>query len=373
MRNRPTTRRFAAALLLWLGLAVQAHIDAPRISLTQLFMAADLVAIARVDSVEMRSFAEAGEEGKEMRYEVVTASVSDQYKGEFGQQIEFFQYAHGHAFYRAGDRAVLFLQALGPEHQLSAIGRIGDIHYVSHQVRSTEHRLTESEMADYRWVLQSYADLAASKEPDTGLETVSGILLRMLQSDSPALMESALLDWSAAGPGIAFGDADIAGLERVVRDTTKPVGLRLALLRELNRRGRSDGTVWVWLLANESDDNLSIVLAALQNYENIQLREPLLAMLDGSSPQVTEGAARALGHPVYLGAEQPLHRLLLSDDQRLSYAAVQGLAGIDSPRSRAMLAEAAERHPNPRVRRMISARLKQALTAVAGSNLGHRP
>ena len=123
------------------------------------------------------------------------------------------------------------------------------------------------------------------------------------------------------------------------------------------RREQADEATWTWLLANESDDNLSVMLAALASYKNKQLREPLVAMLGHPSAHLVEGAARALGHPVYTGAEPSLQLLLASDNQRLNYAAAHGLSGINSPRARTILAEAAERHPNDKVRRMISARL----------------
>jgi hypothetical protein len=152
-------------------------------------------------------------------------------------------------------------------------------------------------------------------------------------------------------------DAQIDGMAGIVRDPTKPIGLRLALLREMSRRQLADETAWAWLLANESDENLSFVLAALAGYENKSLQEPLIAMLGHPSTGLAEGAARALRHPAYMGAETSLQPLLAGDNQRLNYAAAQGLMGINSPRARTILADAAARHHNDKVRRMISARL----------------
>ena len=56
-------RHFAALLgvALWLVWGTQesfAHMDAVRVSLSQLFLSADLVTMARIDSVEKRSFSE---------------------------------------------------------------------------------------------------------------------------------------------------------------------------------------------------------------------------------------------------------------------------------------------------------------------------
>jgi len=78
-------------------------------------------------------------------------------------------------------------------------------------------------------------------------------------------------------------------------------------------------------------------------------------LLDHPSGSLTEGAARALGHPAYAGAEPSLKPLLNSDNQRLNYAAVSALLGINSLEARALLQDAAANHPNAKVRRMISA------------------
>ncbi len=349
-------RRFVvlvgATLLLCVG--ARAHVDAPKTSLPQLFMTADFAAIGQIASVQMRSF---GDGEQTTRYEVVTAMVASHYKGEPLQSVEFFQFAHGHAFYQPGDTAVIFLQALDEQHQLHDIGTVGDIRYVSQQVGNTKHQLSKADLTDYRWVLQSYADMSVAGDPNRGLQTLSTMMLRMLQSDSPKLVESALLDWAVAGNSIEFSSADIDRLSAIIEDSKKPIGLRLALLREMCSRGLADETAWTYLLQNEGNDNLSFVLAALAGYQNKQLKEPLVVLLDHPSDYLAEGAARALGHPIYSGAEASLEPLLASQNQRLNYAAAQGLVGINSARARTILAEAAARHPNEKVRRMISARL----------------
>jgi HEAT repeat protein len=98
----------------------------------------------------------------------------------------------------------------------------------------------------------------------------------------------------------------------------------------------------------------------MDGHENRGFMDPLVALLGHPSNSLVEAAARALGHPTYAGAETSLKPLLESENQRLNYAAVYGLIGINSPRSRMILSEAAENHPNAKVRRMISALLSVA-------------
>ena len=346
--------RGAALVLVWMAQSAYAHIDAPRTPLSQLFLAADFAAIVQIDTVEKRRFVD----GEIIAtYEVVTATTSSHYKGEQQDHIEFFQYAHGHADFQPGDTAVLFLQVLNEQHQLYKIGSTGSIHYVSHQVRNTEHRLKPADLVDYQWVLQAYANPPVAGNTDAAQQRLRQIMLRMLQSDSPKLTESALLDWSTAGDGIQFNHGEIDQLLRQVRDPLKPIGLRLALLREMSRRGLADQGEWKYLLQSESDENLLLVLKSMEGYENREFMPPLVALLNHPSNSLVEGAARALGHPVYTGAETSLKPLLESENQRLNYAAVSGLTGINSPRARVILSEAAGNHPNAKVRRMISARL----------------
>lgn len=83
----------------------------------------------------------------------------------------------------------------------------------------------------------------------------------------------------------------------------------------------------------------------------------IITLLDNPSGSLAEGAARALGHPTYAGAEPSLKPLLNSDNQRLNYAAVSALLGINSQQAREFLQDAADNHPNAKVRRMISARM----------------
>jgi hypothetical protein len=345
-----------------MAVSAWAHLDAPRVPLSRLFLEADFVAIARIDTVEDRIF----EDGdKQSKYEVVTATISDSYKGEPLQVVEFFQYAHGHAWFQPGQSAVLFLEKLAGDHQLSRIGKAGGIHYVSHQVRNTEHRLNPSDVADYQWVLAAYAasipgNASSTVEPSRKLQE---IMLRMLRSDSSRIAESALLDWSTAGNGISFNEEEVVQLSGLARDPGRPMSFRLALLRELSNRNLAGPEDWAYLLGNESEENLLLLLRSMDSYENRELLKPLVALLGHPSDFVAEGAARALGHPVYAGVEPSLKHLLASENQRLNYAAVDGLVGIASPEARLMLSEAANNHPNARVRRKIAVGLKPAGTA----------
>lgn len=333
-----------------------AHMDAARVSLSQLFLTADLVAIAHIESVEERSFSD---DKRSTRYEVVTASVLSQYKGQAVSSLEFFQDAHGHAYYQAGDTAALFLTRMNEAHQLHAIGKTGGVRYTSQQVRNTEHRVSPADLEDYDWILSAYAEPPTAG--DSGMEQqsqkIKQVILRMLASNSRDMTESGLLDWENMGQGFHLNDDEAGQLLALTRDAEKPINLRLAILRAMSRRNLANEEAWAYLFKHEEKENLLQVLRSTQGYESRDFMGYITALLDDPSGSLAEGAARALGHPVYAGAEPSLKPLLNSQNLRLNYAAASALLGINSPQARDFLRDAAANHPNAKVRRMISAHM----------------
>lgn len=330
--------------------------DAARVSLSQLFLISDMVIIARIEAVTERSFSL---DNKPTVYAVVSARVSSQYKGSALKAVEFFQDAHGHAHYEPGDMAVVFLDELSAEHQLADVGSAAGVSFVSSQVRNTEHRIAPGELADYEWVLASYA------EPTTGMIypaaerslRIKETLLRMLGSNSTNITESALLDWENIGSGIQLNKEELGYLLALTRDPARPVNLRLAILRSMSRQQLVDNTAWIYLFEHETDENLLPVVRSTQGNENKVFMPYLTRLLDNPHDEVVEGAARAMAHPAYSGAESEIERLLKRKSQRLNYAAVYALVGINSEQARKILLDAEANHPNPKVRRMVSARM----------------
>ena len=149
----------AAALLVGVLLAAlpgvgRCHIDATRVSLSQLFLQADVVLLARIQGAGDREVSRG--EGSAVT-ELVSATVIETFKGEAGEQVSVFLDAHGPAHYSPGDTAVLFLEEPWAEHPLADAVAAGEIDFFSRQVRTTEHRVNPENEADYRWVLGHYA------------------------------------------------------------------------------------------------------------------------------------------------------------------------------------------------------------------------
>jgi hypothetical protein len=346
----------AALLVVWGAQKSFAHMDAVRLSLSQLYLSADMVVIARIESVEERNFSN---NDSPVLYDVVTASISAQYKGEQLSRIEFFQDAHGQANYRSGDTAALFLQTVDDKHYLYDIGKVGGISYVSHQVGNTEHRISPRDIEDYQWVLNAFAEppKAGASGAEQQSRKIKEILVRTLASNSQDMVESALLDWENIGHGIPLNDGDIKQMLTLTRDASKPLHLRLAILRMMSRRGLVSNDAWAYLFKHEDNENLLLVLKSTQGHESKDFMLDIVSLLNHPPDYIVEGAARALANPVYSGAEDSLKPLLESENLRLNYAAVSALLGINSQRAKALLQYAATNHPNAKVRRMISARL----------------
>jgi HEAT repeat protein len=179
----------------------------------------------------------------------------------------------------------------------------------------------------------------------------------MLASQSQDMTESALLDWEYIGHGFQLNDGEVGQLLALTRDPEKPINLRLAILRAMSRRSLASEEAWAYLFKHEENENLLQVLKSTQGYESRAFMDCIITLLDHPSGSLAEGAARALGHPAYAGAEPSLKPLLNSENLRLNYAAVWALLGINSQQARDVLQNAAANHPNAKVRRMISARM----------------
>jgi len=353
LRARPLS---LCASLAWFALTLPglAHVDAVRMSLAQLFLESEIVVLARIEAVADRNL---GEEGQQELLEVVTATVVEQFKGEPAPQVDFFLDAHGPAHYQAGDIAVLFLEKPGGQHPLSRYVAQGKLDYISQQVRNTEHIVATPELADYQWLLGTYSESLSGRAPSDISQTKESILLRMLDSASPALVESALIDWQNTGAGLRFDDRNIKDLIAITREDGRPINLRLAILRTMASQQLVGPEAWDALFAQNSGQELVSVIRSTRGFENNYFAPALQALLDSPSEPVAETAARSLGHPVYRGSEAAVGTLLESDSQRLNYAAIAALIGISSQRSQTILQEAGRDHPDEKVRRQIDARL----------------
>ncbi|TDG13962.1 hypothetical protein E2F43_10735 [Seongchinamella unica] len=356
---------FTIASFFWMRGAA-AHLDAQRVSLSQLFLGADVVVIGRIESLAERRFVL--DETPTLK-PVVSARVLTQYKGSAATFVEFFQEGHGHAHYVVGDTAVLFLETLGRGHVLAELGKAAGVDYVSGQVRNTEHRIEPGELPDYDGILSAYAALGSATTVAAAqrAQQIKGLILRMLESSSTGIVESGLLDWEYAGSGVQLTQAEVAELLSLTRNPSRPVNLRLAILRTMYRKQLVDDTAWTYLFQHEPDDNLILVIRSTEGYESQLFTPHLVRLLKNPSEMIVEAAARALGHPVYTGTELSLEPLLDSRSQRLNYAAVYALIGLRSEEAKSMLLDAEVNHPNPKVRRMISARLNLVSLVEGGS------
>ena len=343
----------ACAVLAGIG---HAHVDIVRLSLAQLFLQADVVALARIDAVSDRDL---GENGAPALLEVVSATSLEQFKGADATRFDFFLDAHGPASYRAGDTVVLFLEKPASQHPLARYVELGKLDYLSHQVRNTEHIVDASALSEYRAVLGAYAGAMAKGEQTGQPDNVKSILMSMLDSESPALVESGLIDWQATGAGLYFNKRDIERLVAMTRDDARPINLRLAILRTLASQQLVGPEAWDPLFTQTTGADLVAVIRSTGEYESRHFAPTLRGLIQSPSEPLAEAAARALGSPVYRGSEALVGTLLESESLRLNYAAVAALVGMNSEQAEVILQYAAQDHPNEKVRRLVNARLNQ--------------
>lgn len=340
---------------LLINASTNAHIDAVRVSLAQLYLEADVAGIVRIEAVEDYNFAR---EGQPALREVLTATMLYQYKGKPLRRVHFLLDAHGPAEYHSGDVAALFLETMNAGNPLRQLGPGGPEIFLSRQVRNSEHRMTADGIIDYRWTLSAYA-----QEHSGGTQqkpAVSELLLYMLGSGSDGLAESALIDWQNLGTAVDFSQSEIDELYTLTRDSEHRLSLRLSVLKILTAQKLIAATAWDPFFEWEEGDNLLAVIRATHGQEHKHFQSYLVEALESDDLALTRAAARALAHPIYVGIEPLMEPLLQDDDWRLNYAAVAALLGIGSSAGHAMLHRAANHHASAKVRRMIDARLRGA-------------
>jgi hypothetical protein len=148
-------------------------------------------------------------------------------------------------------------------------------------------------------------------------------------------------------------------LEPVLASSKTPIGVRVALLAELDRRGMVDGPArWVELLRTTRGHELQAVIRAAGAHHSAPTQAALLEILVGDDPGAAAAAAMALGAPGNHGVVAPLSRALSQGDERLRMASIRGLGRIATPSARAALEEAAGSHPDPATRRRARAEVK---------------
>jgi hypothetical protein len=335
--------------------SARAHVVMGRPTLSQLTHDSDLVVRARI----VDPATEITLEKPSTREVVVVAEVLETLKGSHPKgRIRFIQHGHGSLDYVKGEEVAIFVKRIERSRELSASAVANRIRWVSEQEAGSKFALDTHVRADFTAAVRSYAGLAAL-QPESRAQAMHRITLKLLASPHRMLSSSALRDLVVAGDRSLLSANDLPALQRVFSSPDTPVGIRIGLLVELERRGFVDGPpLWVMLLrTTHGEDRLAVVRASAA-HPSVPLTKELVALLESKDTQLVAAAAVALGSPGHDTAVPPLAKLLQSDAARVRMAAIRSLGRVATPRARQALADAAEAHPDATTRRRAEAEVR---------------
>ncbi|MEM9728675.1 MAG: HEAT repeat domain-containing protein [Myxococcota bacterium] len=348
---------WAGALLSGLALSIvagaaSAHLAVSTRSLSMLLSDADLVVVAEP------LVKDAGTGAAGASREVVRARVLEVLKGpKPAGELRFAQHGHGVAEYSKGQIALLFLRRIDRSRELANLA--DEVEWYSTQERDDAYRMSPKERSKTIELAKAY--LRAAKQPAAARTSALGrVTVRMLTSNDPRLVESALHDLVMQPNVPLITEKDVPALLRVVRGGSLPIGSRLALLSQLQSRGLVDGTrEWVTLLRSTSGSDQRAVVRASKNQSSEAVTKTLLDLLRHGQPPVAAEAAGALGRPGSDVAVDALEDAALNRPAPIGKASVRSLGGIRTPAAYAALSKIATTAPDESVRKRASAELRK--------------
>jgi len=352
-------RPVPAALIFAVGLAAvlpaRAHVVYGGTTLRQLTLESDLVVRARI----VDPAAELWLEEPLLREAVVSAEVLEILDGtREAEELRFVQHGHGVPLYEKGDEVLLFLQRIERSRELAASGVASRIRFVSVQEAGEQFALDAATRDAFTAAVRAYAALE-QLPAEARLDALRRITVELLASREPELAGSALRDLVLARDLPLLTREDLPALEPLLMRAATPIGVRIGLVAELERRGLLAGPPrWAELVRTTSGaDRLAAVRAAGAHPSEAVAKEltPLLASED---PLLVAAAAVALGAPGSEAAVAPLAVLLGSPEPRVRAAAIRGLGKVATTGAREALAKAAASHPDASTRRRAGAEVK---------------
>jgi hypothetical protein len=347
----------AVAGFLLVAAAARGHIVYGRPTLLGLVGGADLVAHVRV--VDPDATVVVKETGE--RRPVVRVELREVFKGagEPGESLRFASHGHGVAEYAKGEEALVFLTPVTRSRELDVLADAG-LQWFSSQEHDARYLLTPETRARLLAAVRGYVAAEALSEPEARVKALRGVTLDLLTSGDARLGASAVQDLVLAGPIPLVTAEDVPRLlADVISSPEAPIGVRVGLLAELQRRGLVEGApLWLALLRNTVKPQLLQVVQAAGHHPNPEVDAALVGMLAGDDDEVAAAAALALGDPAHAGAVEALALALERPEPRVRMAAIRALGRIGTSEAQEVLETLAETHKDPATRRRATAEIR---------------
>jgi hypothetical protein len=341
-------------VLLMGGPPAHGHLIPGSVTLQQLTRAADVVAIAKIaDPGVILEFKD-----PPLRRKVVDAELVEVLRGEAKRgPVRFVPHAHGGAEYARGEEVLVFLQNIDRNREYSKTPLAGAVRYAGIDDLGDHITLSATSRDAFIAAVREYTAaflLNGTEQP----HALGRITLKLLGSNEPRLATFALRDLAFAGGAPLVTEADLPELDRLIGDASRSIGVRVALLIELDRRKLVDAVPrWVRLLRETRAAELPDVARGAGKNAHPDILRELVRWMEGGDRSAAAAAAEALGSRNHHAAVEPLTRALASNDGPLRRAALRSLGKIASPEARLALKRAAESHPDADMRRLARTEL----------------
>jgi len=177
--------------------------------------------------------------------------------------VRFAQHGHGVAEFVEGEEVLLFLRRIERSAELDDPRLAAQIGYVSLQEHDARYPLVGAGGERFVAAARAYVAVEAIRDPAARLGALRQLTLELLLSDEPRLALSALQDLVRHDDLELVTGAEVPILAARILDAEAPVGLRVGLLAELQRRDLVDGpALWVELLRTTRSADLAAVVRA---------------------------------------------------------------------------------------------------------------
>lgn len=326
--------------------APAAHSPSGAMSLRRLTHAADAVVTARVTAA--RAQVDAGG----VAYPVVHVEVLSALKGAGTPgPLAFVNIGAGAVGYVDGEEVLLFLQHLDRVAELAATPLQGRLRYVVIANAGEKLVLTPWAKRPLTNAVSRYVAVETIPDPELRGEAIRSLTLDLLKSGEPVLIAAVMRDFEPGGDAAALTLADLPAMVPLIESPRTPIGTRIALVAELERRGLVFGPArWVRLLRTSRGTDLLAVIRAVGDHPSAGVTDQLIPLLRDRDPALVDAAAAALGVPGNVDAVRPLAAALAREDWTLRLTILRSLSRIGTQSARQTLELVAARHPDPELR-----------------------
>lgn len=326
--------------------APQAQAAPGALSLRRMTRDADAVVTARITAA--RAEVDAGG----VAYPIVHAEVLSTLKGAAAPgPLAFVNIGAGAVGYVDGEEVLLFLQHLERVPGLAATPLQSRLRYVVLPNAGEKLLMTPWARRPLTDAISRYVAVETITDPEVRGEAIRSLTLDLLKSGEPVLIATVLRDFAPGGDAAALTVADLPAMVPLIESPRTPIGTRIAIVAELERRGLVFGPArWARLLRTSDGADLLAVIRAVGEHPSAGVTGQLLPLLRDRDLAIASAAAWSLGVPGNVEAIRPLTAAVAREDWGLRRTILRSLGRIGTQGARQALELIAARHPDAELR-----------------------